>query len=183
MAARVILLNGPGSVGKSSVARALQACASGPLLHVSMDSFCEMLPDRAWDDADFFRFESRGSPAEPATEVLTGPKGAALLAAMRATVADLARRGLDVVVDDVWLDGEPAEYAALLAGHSVWRIGLTAPLDIVEAREMSRSDRMHGLSRAQFERVHGGVRYDLMIDVSLRSAQEAAQQIAALVGL
>ena len=181
--ARIILLNGPGSVGKSSVARALQGCAVGPLLHLSMDRFCEMVPDRSWDDDAFFHFDSRDGATGPVTEVLAGPQGALLLAAMRATVADLAHRGFDLVVDDVWLDGEPADYATLLAGHQVWRVGLTAPLDVIEVREKARGDRMPGLGRAQVERVHRGVRYDLLIDMSDISADEAAQQIAALAGL
>lgn len=181
--ARIILLNGPGSVGKSSVAQALQACASGPLLHLSMDDFCAILPDRSWADADFFRFVTRSGPDGRMTDVLTGPKGTALLAAMRVMVADLAHRGFDLVVDDVWLDGEPADYATLLAGHQVWRVGLTAPLDVIEVREKARGDRMPGLGRAQVERVHRGVRYDLLIDMSDISADEAAQQIAALAGL
>ena len=35
--ARIVLLNGVGSVGKSSIARALQAIAREPFLHVRMD--------------------------------------------------------------------------------------------------------------------------------------------------
>ena len=181
--ARVILLNGPGSVGKTSVARALQACASGPLLHLSMDRFCEMLPDRVWDDADFFRFESREGATGPVTEALTGPNGAALLAAMRATAADLAGRGFDLVVDDVWLHGEPEDYRALLLGHQVWRVGLTAPLAVIEARERTRGDRTPGLGRAQVERAHRGACYDLFLDTSTLTADEAARRIVALAGL
>ncbi|GHD58475.1 hypothetical protein GCM10017083_41490 [Thalassobaculum fulvum] len=44
MAARIVLLNGAGSAGKSSIARALQAIAATPLLHMQMDAFLEMLP-------------------------------------------------------------------------------------------------------------------------------------------
>ncbi len=183
MAARVILLNGPGSVGKSSVARALQARAGGPLLHLSMDGFCEMLPERCWDDSDFFRFETREGRDGPLTEVITGPKGSALLAVMQGTVAALAGQGFDLVVDDVWLNGEPADYAALLTGHEVWRVGLTAPIEVLEAREAARGDRTPGLSRAQVERAHKGVRYDLLLDMSTMTADEAADRIAALAGL
>ncbi|MGH6929884.1 MAG: phosphotransferase-like protein, partial [Dongiaceae bacterium] len=34
--ARIVLLNGAGSVGKSSIARALQTIATEPFLHVQM---------------------------------------------------------------------------------------------------------------------------------------------------
>jgi len=40
----VIILNGVGSVGKSSTARALQAITAEPFLHVAMDAFLDMLP-------------------------------------------------------------------------------------------------------------------------------------------
>ncbi|MDE1996547.1 MAG: chloramphenicol phosphotransferase, partial [Rhizobiaceae bacterium] len=35
--AKILLLNGVGSAGKSSIARALQAIAAEPFLHVQMD--------------------------------------------------------------------------------------------------------------------------------------------------
>ena len=51
--ARVVLLNGAGSAGKSSIARALQAIAGRPLLHVQMDAFFDMLPP-AWRAVSLF---------------------------------------------------------------------------------------------------------------------------------
>ncbi|WP_419728656.1 phosphotransferase-like protein [Lichenicola sp.] len=42
----VIILNGVGSVGKTSVARALQDMTARTFLHVSMDVFAAMSPDR-----------------------------------------------------------------------------------------------------------------------------------------
>ena len=42
---QVIILNGIGSVGKSSMAKALQAITSKPFLHVAMDAFLDMLPE------------------------------------------------------------------------------------------------------------------------------------------
>lgn len=43
--AQIILLNGAGSSGKSSIARQFQKIAGKPFLHVQMDDFCAMLPD------------------------------------------------------------------------------------------------------------------------------------------
>jgi chloramphenicol 3-O phosphotransferase len=40
----IIILNGVGSAGKSSIARALQDIAMQPYLHVPMDAFLDMLP-------------------------------------------------------------------------------------------------------------------------------------------
>ncbi|MCB2134656.1 MAG: hypothetical protein KDE08_01740 [Rhodobacteraceae bacterium] len=180
---RIILLNGPGSVGKSSVAQAMQRLAAGTLLHLSMDRFCEMLPERYQDHDDTFRFVTREMGGFAVTDVATGPDGAALLSAMRRLVAVLADAGFDLVVDDVWLDGEPADYAELLAGHRICRVGLTSPLDVPEAREAARGDRLPGLARAQIGRVHEGASYDLMIDLSQAGPEEAARRIVTLAGL
>ena len=54
----VIILNGVGSVGKTSTARALQTIAAKPFLHVSMDAFAEMLPERMLGHPDGMIFET-----------------------------------------------------------------------------------------------------------------------------
>jgi len=45
MIARIILLNGAGSAGKSSIAKALQTLTEAPFLHVQMDTFLDMMPE------------------------------------------------------------------------------------------------------------------------------------------
>ena len=42
----VIILNGVGSVGKSATARALQTITAEPFLHVAIDAFIDMVPER-----------------------------------------------------------------------------------------------------------------------------------------
>lgn len=44
MTPTVILLDGVGSAGKTSIARAFQEVARDPFLHVQMDGFFDMLP-------------------------------------------------------------------------------------------------------------------------------------------
>jgi chloramphenicol 3-O phosphotransferase len=181
--ARIVLLNGPGSVGKSTVARALQKIARAPLLHVSMDAFLDMLPDQFADHPETFRYRTAPIGRAQVTGIETGPTGAALRSAMRHAVAALAAAGLDLVVDDVWLEGDPPGYARLLAPFRVWRVGLTAPLEVLEAREAARGDRLPGLARDQADRVHRGVRYDMTLDTASLSPETAARRIAALAGL
>lgn len=70
-----------------------------------------------------------------------------------------------------------AQYLELLSGFAVFSVGVFAPLDMLEARESARADRLPGLARWQFERVHRGIRYDIEVDTSILTAQECALRI------
>ncbi|MEQ9334694.1 chloramphenicol phosphotransferase [Thalassobaculum sp.] len=176
--ARIVLLNGAGSAGKSSIASALQAIAGRPLLHVQMDAFFDMLPAAYRDHPDTFAFETGVADGHPVVAIRAGPVGARLMRGMRRSVAALAGAGNDLVVDDVMLGDEMADYDALLAGFRVFKVGVFAPLAVLEAREAARGDRLIGLARWQVARVHAGRTYDLEVDGSVLTAAECAAQIA-----
>jgi chloramphenicol 3-O phosphotransferase len=81
---------------------------------------------------------------------------------MRHAIAAMAHDGNDLIVDDVMLGRDAAQqYRELLAQHEVHFVGLFAPLDVLEARERQRGDRLIGLARWQYHRVHSGIAYDL----------------------
>src|SRR5512143_2043142 len=84
-ASTVIFLNGVSSAGKSSIARALQASLNQPYLHVAIDSFEGMLPDRYAEDGEF---------AWP----VIFPR---MLAGMHRSFAALAEAGNNLIVDHV----------------------------------------------------------------------------------
>ena len=52
---KIILLNGPSSAGKTTIARAIQQLIDEPFWHVASDQFVEsrMLPNRRADGGDF----------------------------------------------------------------------------------------------------------------------------------
>lgn len=179
----VIVLNGVGSVGKSSTARALQAIAARPLLHVAMDAFIQMMPMKLVGHADGLVFETGEADGCPSVEIRTGPVPARALAGMRHAVAALADQGNDLIVDEVMLGDEHLEYRALLARHDLRFAGLFAPLDVLEARERRRGDRELGLSRWQYGRVHNGIDYDLTLDTTQTSPAENAARICKAFGL
>ncbi|MFO1122722.1 MAG: chloramphenicol phosphotransferase [Hyphomicrobiales bacterium] len=175
---RIILLNGVGSVGKSSIARAIQEQDTASWLHVQMDAFLDMLPARYMDHPDGLQF-IRLPVTPPEVEIRCGPVVDRLLGGMRDSVAALARAGNRVIVDDVLIDGDAEDYRRSLAGLSVFWVGVVAPLAVIETREQARGDRVVGLARWQYPRVHRNMTYDLEVDAGAGAPADLARQILA----
>jgi chloramphenicol 3-O phosphotransferase len=181
--ATVILLNGVGSAGKSSIAKALQAIAAEPFLHVAMDAFLDMMPARYWDHPDGITFETVQQDGKPSVVIRSGPVAERIMRGMRSAISAMAREGSNLIVDDVLIEDEMAEYAALLADCTFRTVGVFAPLDVLEARERERGDRLIGLARWQYDRVHRGKRYDLEVDTSGATPMECATLVKQRLGL
>lgn len=95
---RILVLNGPGSVGKTTLARAIQRQAPRPFLHAPMDAFPERMPDALQDHPEGFWYRPR---APGGVEVATGPAGARLIRGMHRAMAALVAEGNDLIVDRV----------------------------------------------------------------------------------
>lgn len=177
---QVIVLNGVSSVGKSSVAKAIQRLAHKPFLHVQMDDFLTMLPPRAIEHKDglvFHRIDSK------TIDVRSGDIVVRALEGMRYAISAMAGCGNHMIVDDVFFATEDIEYRRLLRQFDFRLVGLFAPLDVVRKRELARGDREIGLAKGQFERVHKGRTYDLEIDTSQAPPDSIAREICEAFGL
>ena len=181
--ATIILLNGVGSGGKSSIAKALQTITAEPFLHVEMDAFLSMMPERFWDHRDGLTFETVQQDGKPAVVIKSGPVAERTFRGMRHAIAAMARQGNNLIVDDVMLEDEMTEYAALLSDFTLYVVGVFAPLDVLEARERQRADRLIGLARWQYDRAHRGKRYDLKLDTSTATPMDCAELIKKEFGL
>jgi chloramphenicol 3-O phosphotransferase len=180
----IVILNGVGSVGKSATARALQAIATTPFLHVAMDAFLDMVPEKLFGQPDGLVFETVTDQGKPCIVIRSGPVVEQTMRGMRHAVAAMAAQGNNLIVDEVLIDGSKAnEYRALLSLFDVRFVGLFAPLAVLEARERARGDRAIGLARWQFDRVHQGIAYDLEIDTALATPLECARMIRDAFGL
>jgi chloramphenicol 3-O phosphotransferase len=176
--AKIIILNGVGSAGKTSVAKALQTMTAVPFLHVAMDAFLDMLPEASIGHPDGLTFETVHEDGKPLVVIGTGPVAERAFRGMRHAAAAMAAQGNNLILDEVMLGAEKrAEYAALLSAFDVFMVGVFAPLDILEARERQRGDRLIGLARWQYGRVHQGMTYDLELDTSRATAMECATLI------
>lgn len=180
---RVIVFNGVGSSGKSSIAKALQQIAREPFLHVEMDAFIDMLPPSAFGQSSGLLFETLEQDGRAAVAIKSGPTVECLMRGMRRSISALAAAGNNLIVDDVWWEDEQADYRAVLQGVDLRFVAIHASLETLEARERERGDRVIGLARWQFGRVHKGVVYDLEIDTAGATPLECAEAIKEAFGL
>jgi chloramphenicol 3-O phosphotransferase len=187
---RVVILNGPSSSGKTTLATAFrrQRAAAGELwLLAGIDDFLAKLPGE-WMSvgpesgpyaADGVRFEV----TDRGMEVRLGSEGRRLIRAYQLGVAAAARAGLNVIVDEVVIDETSWEdwTTSLMGLHVVW-VGVRCSLDVAERREQSRPERFKGLTRGQAATVHQYPQYDFEIDTTTRSESEVPADLARSLG-
>lgn len=182
--AKAIVLNGIGSVGKSSTARALQKMAATPLLHVRGDAFLDMIAPQMWNHPDGIIFQQLDTSEGPAVEIAMGRGLERLIEGMRASVAALLETGNDCIVDDVMLSpNDQRAYLDRIGSERIRFVGLHAPLEVLKQRERLRGDRMLGLAQWQWGKVHSGIKYDFELDVSQLTPEAAARTIAEKFGI
>jgi len=184
LAAKIVILNGVGSAGKSTIAKELQQIAREPFLHLEMDSFLAMMPEAYQNHSDGLSFEVLEENGKPSVFAKTGIVAERVLSGMRRSVAALATSGNNLIVDDVLFGNVTTEYGnavseyrTLLTHFDLYLVGVFASLETLEKRERQRGDREIGLARWQYNRVHEKMSYDLEVHTDKITAAECAKQI------
>ncbi|WP_081082804.1 chloramphenicol phosphotransferase CPT family protein [Burkholderia cepacia] len=160
-----VVLHGPTSAGKSSLARALQQGSDVPTFHVSLDAFVEMSRRRDMRSDEELNQALRLHQLN-----------------LQSTLARIAASHFEIVLDLVLRD--PAALDACVAALSprqTFVIGVTCPLAILEQRERARPDRGEGMARSQFGHPAYSRPYALRIDTSTCTPEEGARRIRAHV--
>jgi chloramphenicol 3-O phosphotransferase len=169
---RVIILNGGSSGGKTTLGRALQSAMPGPWLLLGIDLLIWTLPPEMINDPDGLSIHegviTRGQLFTPLYE------------GFQCGVAALARSGVDVLVDDLTLDGlvDQQRWDNALQGLDVIWIGVRCAPQIAAERESRRGTRLPGIARHQAESVHAGVHYDIEVDTGELDLHEELSVIA-----
>jgi chloramphenicol 3-O phosphotransferase len=174
----VIVLNGGSSSGKSTLATALQQRLEGMWLSLGVDDLIRAIshgPDDTGAGGSI-EFGSDGS-------VMVHERLRQAEKAWYAGLAAIARTGAGLIVDEVFLDAglTQARLEAAFEGLIVLWVGVQCQPGIAEAREARRGDRTRGMARDQAERVHEGVRYDVVVDTTERSSAECAEAVVAVL--
>lgn len=147
---KVIIINGPSSAGKSTLAHALQASFDIPFINFSFDLFLDSkaLPRDGMKNGKFNWAEMRPS-------VFSG---------VHHCLPALAGAGNNLIMDHIieeqsWLD----ELVEILIGFDVFFVGLHCSIEELERRENARGNRRVGDARRDLETVHSFAPYDLEI--------------------
>ena len=192
----VFLVNGPSSAGKTTLCRALQEAIAEPYLVAAFDDFIFMSAPRYYRGADTARQSERDAfTALGAEMVTTSPPGAPisvtarfgpvfrrLLDSMAPAVRALVDGGNPVIFDHVLHDRAMHESCVRsFAGVDVFAVGVTCPVEILEARERARGDRVLGRARGLAQVVHTFMTYDLTVDTGATSPQDCVAAILAAV--
>lgn len=179
----IIYLNGPSSVGKTTLARALQQELREPFLVVGIDQLIDMMPDwiNNWETTEAnegFYWERSLSDDRPEYRITKGPFAQQIGDLLFDWVLLLATRGFNLIIDDVSFGKDQVDrWRKLLADYQVVWVGLTAPEQILLERERLRGDRKIGSTRAQRNVVHEDVVYDLMINTDQSSLAQQIEMI------
>ena len=154
---RAILLNGPSSSGKSTLARALQQALRGAAYRiVSIDDYLEVTADEAiWED-DVYAVSPR----------------------LCAAVAETLAAGEGVIIDHV-ITSERIHRQLMdaLADVPVRKVRVTCPREELIRREQARGDRCPGSAEASLDYLYPQDGYDLTVDTAEKSAKEIAGDI------
>jgi chloramphenicol 3-O phosphotransferase len=172
----LIILNGGSSAGKTTLGRALQSELADSWLLVGIDLLIWTLPPEMINDPEGLSVRegviSRGALFVP------------LYFGFQTAVAALARSGVNVLVDDVTIDGstDQERWNQVLRGLQLCWIGVHCAPDIAAAREAGRGGRLPATARHQALSVHEGVRYDVEVDTGALDLHEEVGVIAEWLG-
>jgi chloramphenicol 3-O phosphotransferase len=190
----LIFVNGPSSAGKTTLCRGLQAALSEPYLCIGFDDFIFLSAPRYYLGADTAEqtgtddFTAQGvemvrtsEPGQPVSmTAVFGPVFRRLIDSMSAAVRALVDAGNPVIFDDVLHDRDMYENRErAFAGLDVFAVGVVCSLEVLEARERSRGDRVLGRARGLVDIVHSFRGYDVTVDTGTTEPEECVAQILA----
>lgn len=169
----VILLNGPPSSGKTTIARALWQTLEPPHWYHSLDDFRKGYTEHHWD-------RTRGNWSAPDRELFIR-----LVDGFVHSLRAMSLAGHNVISEAVILPSNRAVYLDAMTGLDVLIVGVRCPLDVAEAREAARApiERHLGvpieLRVPEFDLVHQNGPYDVEVDTSVVDVAQAVESIQA----
>ncbi len=156
----VILLNGPSSSGKSTLAAALRMLIEAECGQrfpvVSIDDFMKLRKDETIYEDDVY--EISGEMCEACLAALETHEGVIIDHVITS----------ERIYDQLW---------EMLGEYRVFPVRISCPLEILERREKARGDRCLGSAKASFEYLYPKDGYELIVDTGSMTAAGCAAAI------
>lgn len=181
----VIFLNGPTCVGKTSIAKLLQAkLLPVPFMYISIDMMIDMMPEgiNNWHGEQvsqgFWWKTTADSQGFKISHIHVGLYAEKVCECLKDVALIFLNNGHNLIIDEICLmPGSFSSWQQKLLPFSTLYVGLSASLEILEQREALRKDRMAGSARAQHALVHHGNTYDLNLNTGILTAEECSNKI------
>ena len=159
---RILLLNGPSSAGKTTLAWELQTKAPNYWYWLPLDHFFDMVPSQQWDKNRDECFRIAFNFHHDCVRLLSD-------------------QGKDVIIDTVLCGRDTfTSFEKKFIGYPVIMIKVTCPIEELNRREILRGDRDIGLASGQADIIVPQKSYDLIIDTYKKSTEECAKDIMEL---
>jgi len=161
---KIILLNGVSSSGKTTIAKALQERFQEPYFWFSIDTFCNMVSMRYFNNA------------------FNGDVFNKIYKAFNHTISSFSDMGMHCIVDAVFLnipgvDNNLHDFVKQLDGHEVLFVHVHCPLSELQIREKKRGDREIGQAKSQLDYLQLKELYDVSIDTFEYTTDECVDRI------
>jgi len=182
----VIFLNGTSSAGKTTTVQHLQAQLDTPFLHIGIDHFLFMLPERYRMDGEEshlgYCFRQNDDEEGAKTLISKGPYADKINAVKASSIENLLNHQFNLIIDEVlFAEDDFQMYLELLKHSKVYFISIKPPITVAESREKTRGGRMLGLARGLYHDIYHGKIFDLEIDTSQLTPEEVARKIVEYV--
>jgi chloramphenicol 3-O-phosphotransferase len=171
---QIIVLSGASCSGKTSIAKAFQAFAGEPYLHVGIDHFEAMQPQIGGQRLHMFYGQRKDRTADPDID---------LVHVAHICIAAFADAGANVIAEHIFLKRRwLKEIVGRLQSYPVLFVGVHCPLDELIRREQEREEQIpsSGQSARQFrqlEPLNTSAPYDLVVNTAELSSDECARRI------
>jgi len=156
----------------------------GYYLHIGIDTFISMMPERVnslddfFDITDGFYWREENFRNSKVYRICSGEYARTVNCAYRTTISHLVSSGLKVIVDEVTDSvSEFKIWQQVLAEHKCCFVGVLCTDRVLTQRERERGDRKVGSALEQNSRVHQDIKYDYTVDTSKHTAKECAEFI------
>jgi len=181
----VIILNGPSSVGKSSIIRSFQNKNNKVWLGIGLDKFfVDLLPSKFYLEAKpehhtvMQGVASVDAKGNKVFNLYIGKEGQKVIKGMHRAIREYVRAGNNVIVD--YINYDPfwiKDLKKSLKGIKVIFVKINASLKTIEEREKNRATSPQGHARSHYHTVHQGINYDLTINTDHKTVDEASEEI------
>lgn len=170
MAGRLIMLNGTSSAGKSSIVNEFVSIAPELYLKFGIDQALNCLPKHYFEQPLWNEVMGRSNSS--------GPIGDQLMFAMNSAIKSLLDCGFNVIADHVIIEESWLRHITeVFQPYEFYLVGVHCAKEVIAQREIDRKNRTLGSALLQYDQVHKGINYNLILDSTNATPMASAKKL------